>query len=129
MAKGKYRRRREAQASRAAAVQPETWKQGDQYVDPRLLRSAGSLLLTKSITGPLRNAPRVGTRNTSPRRRHVSLIQHASQLGAVQGGSPIDRHKPYVYGASKQKLRDPVIARVNEAVADGSLLRHLGGLR
>lgn len=52
----------------------------------------------------------VGTRRTSWRRRNaVNLVAAAHTLAAAAGKDPIDRHKPYVYGASSQKARRAVL--------------------
>jgi hypothetical protein len=52
----------------------------------------------------------------------MSLVQQASQLAAARGSDPIDRHRPYVYGASPMRLRRPVIERVNAAILSGEMV-------
>lgn len=60
--------------------------------------------------GPrVKRNPTVGKRKTSWRRRaDVNGLVRAETLASAAGGNPIDRHKPYVYGASSQRLRDNV---------------------
>lgn len=53
--------------------------------------------------------PVVGKRKTSWRRRamHNAAVQ-AESLAHAASGNPIDRHKPYVYGQSSQRMRDNI---------------------
>jgi hypothetical protein len=117
MAKGRRQAKREAYAQRNSLPAPRL---GDWYVDPKVLAMAGSLA---GFTGPkVRRPPQQGKRHTSARRRHMSIVQQASQLAAIaDGGNQVDRHKPYVYGASPMRLRRPVIDRVNAAILSGEM--------
>jgi hypothetical protein len=51
---------------------------------------------------------RSGKRETSRRRRAVTYQVQARQLASAAGGNPIDRHKPYQYGRSSQRMRDNI---------------------
>lgn len=90
---------------------------GDNYVDPAVLYSAGSLI--HSTLPRTRLGEKTGKRHTSPRRRHLSMVVRASQLGNLDGGTAIDRHVPYVYGQSRRSLRAKVLDAIN--TSDGIL--------
>ena len=58
----------------------------------------------------VRSNPVVGKRRTSWRRQSTtSETIRAEQLTTAAGGNPVDRHKPYVYGASSLRMRDNIL--------------------
>jgi hypothetical protein len=71
--------------------------------------------------GPrIKRDPTVGKRRTSWRRRAaINLAIQAESLASAAGGNPIDRHKPYVYGTSSQRMRDNILKAYNASLEAG----------